>query len=185
MYAVLGEDDTDAETIKAIVANLVGARVKIHSKGFGGKDKLLKRLPASIDLLRGLGFNKFVICHDSDSDDPKESYAKVASRIAGKFKNPDACRIIIPVYMIEAWILADMAAISKVVTSWKSKQIANPEKIVNPKRELEKLGKKQRGRPCYDHTTHNQQVAKHLDPEIVARKCPSFRPLIEFIRQSG
>jgi hypothetical protein len=183
LYGILGEDDTDAETLKAIVAKMVGASVKIHTKGFGGKDKLLNKGSGQITFFRAKGCMKFIVCHDSDCDDPSINYAKVSERIVKPAGIPDECCILIPVHMIEAWILANIEAVSNVIRSWKPKPIANPEKITNPKSELKRLSRTEGGRPLYSHETHNQQVAKHLDLAIVEKKCPSFRPLVEFMRQ--
>ncbi len=184
MIAILGEAQSDAETVKAIVAKVVGQSVKIQPRGFGGKDKLLKRGAAQIRFFRDNGFEKFIICHDSDSDDPSGNHAKVTKEIVKPCGLADSCCIVIPVYMIESWILAHIEAVSNVFTSWKPKAIGNPEKIPDPKGELKRLSKNDRGTPRYSHETHNQQVAKYLDLTIVEKKCQSFRPLAEFLRQA-
>ena len=183
MYGVLGEDTTDAETLKAIVARVAGPSIKIHIKGFGGKDKLLNKGSGQITFFRNLGCTKFIICHDSDSEDPSVSHSKVVDRVVKPIELQDSCCILIPVYMIEAWILANIEAASNVIKSWKPKPVSNPEKIPDPKGELKRLSRIGGRRPLYSHETHNQQVAKYLDLEIVARKCPSFRPLVKFIQQ--
>ncbi len=183
MYGVLGEDDTDAETVKTIIARMAGANVKIHTKGFGGKDKLLNKGLGQIKFFYATGCTKFVICHDSDSHDPSDSRLKVMDRIVRPSGIPDSCCTLIPVYMIEAWILANIEAVSNVIKSWKPKPVANPEKIPDPKGELKRLSRLGGRRPLYSHETHNQQVARYLDLEIVAKKCPSFQPLVQFMKQ--
>ena len=70
--------------------------------------------------------------------------------------------------MIEAWILADIEAVSNVIKSWKPKPILNPEDS-DPKGEIKRRAGLA-GKPLYSYETHNQQVAKYLDPEIVAKK---------------
>ncbi len=183
MYGVLGEDTTDAETIKAIVARLVAPRVKIHAKGFGSKDKLLDKGSSEITLFRGLGYSKFIVCHDSDGAAPSLNHRKVMERVVGPSGVSDDCCVLIPVYMIESWILANIEAVTGIFTSWKPNPIANPEKIPDPKGELERLSRAENRKPRYSPPTHNPQVAKHLDLKIVAKKCPSFRPLLDFLRQ--
>ncbi len=97
---------------------------------------------------------------------------------------PDCC-IVIPVQELEAWILADIECASKVFPSWKPSPIHNPEGISKPKEHLEKLSRDSKQRPRYRHAIHNEQVAKHLDLEKVARKCPAFTVLAAFVRRPG
>ena len=182
MYGILGEDDTDAETVKAIVSRMIDANVKIYTKGFGGKDKLLNKGSGQITLFRAKECVKFIICHDSDCDDPRINFAKIHERIVKPADIPELCGILIPVHMIEAWILADIEAVSNVIKSWRPKPIPNPEKFPDPKGEIKRRSRADSGRPLYSYETHNQQVAKYLDLDIVAKKCPSFRPLVKFIQ---
>ncbi len=185
MYAILGEDESDAETVKEIVRQVIGQNIKIYTRGFGGCGELLKKGSGQIHFFRtAKSCEKFIICHDSDSDDPSVNHAKVTERIVKPTGLSDSCCIVIPVYMIEAWILANVESVTNVFRSWKPKPVSNPEKFPDPKGELERLSRTDRGSPRYSHKTHNQQVAKHLDLTIVEKKCPSFRPLAEFLRQS-
>jgi hypothetical protein len=52
-----------------------------------------------------------------------------------------------------------------------------PEMLRKGARELRLL----RGLGCR-HAIYNEKVAGHLDLQLVERKCPSFRPLAQFVR---
>jgi hypothetical protein len=93
---------------------------------------------------------------------------------------PETC-VLIPVQEIEAWILADIQAVTKIFSGWLPDEIHNPEAIPSPKEHLEALSRQANRRPRYSHAVHNPRVAQHLDLEKVYRKCPSFRPLKDFV----
>jgi hypothetical protein len=69
--------------------------------------------------------------------------------------------IIIPIEELEAWLLSDRAS--------------NPEKIINPKNELRKLDRNYR-------TADNTKIAEKITIDHIARQCPSFKPLQEFLK---
>ena len=90
--------------------------------------------------------------------------------------------IIVPVQEIEAWILADIEAVTRVFPSWLPAAFAgNPELIDDPKEHLERLSKATNKKPIYHHSTHNRVVAEHLNLNKVRQRCPSFQPLVDFV----
>ena len=93
----------------------------------------------------------------------------------------NAC-IVVPVQEMEAGLIADEAAIAKTIPLFKLSPVAPPEKIAKPKEYLEKKSRVTRTRSLYSHVTHNSRVAEHLDLKKVADKCPSFRPLLQFLK---
>jgi hypothetical protein len=68
---------------------------------------------------------------------------------------------VIPVQELEAWILADLSSVSKVITSWAPKDVLSPESINDPKEHLERLSKEHQ-KPKYIHAIHNQKIAHYL-----------------------
>ncbi|OYV75107.1 MAG: hypothetical protein B7Z74_01460 [Deltaproteobacteria bacterium 21-66-5] len=84
---------------------------------------------------------------------------------------------------IEAWILADLDAVRRVVARFpKCRDIPSPERIKDPKEHLERLSENERGRRLYQHARHNEKVAMHLDLGLVKAKCASYRPFEGFVR---
>ncbi|MEE8587479.1 MAG: DUF4276 family protein, partial [Acidobacteriota bacterium] len=80
------------------------------------------------------------------------------------------------------WVLADIDAVQKLFSGWRPDTVSNPEGIRRPKLHLEKLSRDARNRPRYTHAIHNPKIARHLDLDRIQQKCPSFQPLVDFVR---
>ncbi|WP_174986740.1 DUF4276 family protein [Burkholderia lata] len=183
MYAVIGEHQSDVDTLANIIKRLCGNdRVSIKGKGFNGSGELLKRGASQLQLFKDLQCKKFIACYDSDGfnpDDRRNELIKDVFRPSGI--SPEHCVAVIPVNMIESWILADLDAISKVIKFWPlGKVVVNPEGVRFPKKHLEDLSEKNH-RPRYNHATMNAAIAKHLNLDVVRRRCPSFETLCKFV----
>ena len=90
--------------------------------------------------------------------------------------------VVIPIRMIEAWLLSDGAAIRSTFKLNSTPEVPNPQSVVNPKSKLEELvyvhsGKKRR----YISTIHNGPLSAALDLDKV-RTCTSFRSFEGFIK---
>jgi len=182
VYAILGEDITDANTLKVLVRRLAhNDSLRVTPKGFGGCSKMLRKGAMELRNLHRLKHTRFIICHDADGPDPGPKREIVRDQIVEPSGVTEPCCIVIPVQALEAWILADIECATRLFRSWVPKPIDNPEQIAKPDEHLERLSKGSNGRPRYSHATHNEQMAKYLDIEAVKRKCPSFRILADFV----
>jgi hypothetical protein len=158
--------------------------VLVEGKGFGCCGDMKNK---GSDLLKSYNkqdkFCKFIVCHDRDEKSYQDIY-DIASKIANDAKlNPEKliC-ILIPTVEIEAWILADVKAVSNVISSWQPENnYLNPEDIQNPKETLIRLSRINKPRPLYSHNKDNENVMKYLDLAIVKKKCPSFAELANFV----
>jgi Domain of unknown function (DUF4276) len=185
VYGIIGEDNSDAQTLKVIVRRLAqNANLTIKAQGFDGCSEMLRKGASRLRLFSDLGLQRFIVCYDSDGHDHRERREEVMRRIVRPSGLPQPCCVLIPIEEIEAWILADIQAVSKVFSSWNPDPIRqNPESIPNPKEYLENLSKQTNKKPVYSHATYNQRVAEHLNLELVHQRCSSFRPLRDFVRQ--
>lgn len=183
MFAILGEDSSDTESLKHIIRTLSNNNsLQVKTKGFDGCGDLLNRGHRIMRLFSQQGCKKFVICYDADGPDPSIRHREATTRIVSASKVNAPHVILIPVQELEAWILADNAAMSAVVRSWEEKEVQSPESIPSPKEYLQKMSRGENKKPRYDPANHNPTIVKKLDLDKVARKCPSFRPLVAFIR---
>jgi hypothetical protein len=183
MIAVLAEDNSDAETLVVIVRRLLNnERAPVLKKGFNGCGELCRKATAHINMFRNRGAKRFVICHDSDRTPPEEVHRKIHDTIVRPTGIAANSLVVIPVEEIEAWIIADEAAVRSVIPSFELTPVAHPETKSSPKEWLEDQSRVRTARPLYSHATHNPRVAEHLNFERVAQKCPSFRPLVAFIQ---
>lgn len=180
MYGIIGEDKSDVATLKVFLKRLLNDNtVTIRTKGYSGCAQMLCKGASQVDLFSKLGVKIFIICYDADSDNPKDRYAEVVNKIIEMSAQRKTFCVLIPVQELEAWILADIPSVSNVFTGWRPHEINNPENIHNPKEYLEKLSRTANKKPRYNHAMHNEMVAKYLDLDIVHRKCPSFKPLMD------
>ena len=183
MYGILGEHKSDAATLKVLVRRLLNnSSLKIKAKGFDGASEMLKKGAKELRLLKNLGCKRFIICHDADGPNPSDSKEKVQELILKPSKIDENCCVVVPVQEIESWILADIKAVTNIFSGWRPQEIANPESRNSPKEHLRSLSRQDnKGKPRYDNTTHNEKLAKYLDLAIVREKCPSFKPLVDFV----
>lgn len=185
MYGIFGEDQTDFLTLKEIVWELKKKdySLPIRGQGFGGCGNLLKSCSRSMKLLYEVGCRRFIICVDADGRKPDDMRREVdAFVIKPAGLGADAVRFVaVPVQMVEAWILADLESAHKMFTSWRPDEVKSPESYPDPKHELEKRSRQGLERPRYIYTRHNPEIVKHLDLDRVAKKCPSFRRLRDFV----
>jgi hypothetical protein len=186
MYGILGEHDSDANTLKVLVRKLVGNdSLTVKAKGYGGCGKLLKDGARDLRLFKELMLTRFIVCHDADGPDPNENRDLVMERIVRPSGLAQDCCIVIPVQELEAWILADIECAPKVFGSWRPAPIPNPEGIPKPKEYIERLCYSDKPRRRYKHAVDNERMARHLDVEKVARKCAEFSKLRTFVRNAN
>jgi hypothetical protein len=185
LYGIIGEDDSDAATLKVLVHRLADNwSLTVRAKGYDGGAQMLRKGAGQLRLFAGLGFMRFVVSYDSDGHDPEARRKEVMEKVVIPAGLQNNCCVLIPIQEIEAWILADIQAVNKVFSSWKPDPIPNsPESIESPKEFLERLSRNTKKKPIYHHATHNQIVAKHLCLDTIRRRCPSFMPLVRFVTE--
>lgn len=182
MYGILGEDTSDVNTLKILARKIVNdPSLPIKVKGYDGCAEMLRKGAAQLRLFRSLGCRRMIVCYDADGPDPSGRHAVVERQIIRESQIEEPCCILIPVQELEAWILADVEAVTRIWKSWKPKPILNPERIDSPKEHLERLSRDEKRHQRYHHAIHNERVAEFLDLAKVHQKCPSFRPLVQFM----
>jgi uncharacterized protein DUF4276 len=182
IFAVLAEDRSDTDSLVVLVKRISGSsNATVFSKGFSGCGELCRKAGIHIRSFADRGASHFIICHDADESDPREIKAKVETAIKNKIPTDFEYCIVVPVQELEAWIIADEEAIRKAIPTFGLKAVSRPETINSPKEWLVKESRKGRSRPLYVPTIHNAKVAQHIDLDRLDEKCPSFRPLKEFV----
>jgi hypothetical protein len=185
VFAILGEDKSDAATLKIIVRRfLADASIRIKQKGYHGCGDLCANGARPLRAFADQGATRFVVCHDADGPDPEPACKRVLEKVIAPAGLQESSCIVVPVQELEAWILADETAVRKVIPSFDLRATANPEQVPGPKEYLEDLSRTGRSRPLYIHAIHNERVAEHLDFDTLYKKCPSFRGLHEFVAKA-
>lgn len=186
MYAILGENNSDVDMLFNLVRRIAkNPTLKIKRMGFDGCGELLRRGARQLRAYNKLGFTRFIICYDSDKDDPSNRYKEIVKKIILESGVKGEFCALVPIQEIESWILADLEAVKAVIPTWRiEKNYPSPELNKSPKEELERMSRAHNLKPLYIHNVHNPSIAIHLNLEIVVNKCSSSFPLFEFI-QSG
>jgi len=181
MY-ILAEDTNDVDCLKVLIKRL-DQSINAKGKGFSSCGNMLNKGKRELVFQVNRGYSKFIICYDRDDSTVNQRRQEVISKIIkpSGVKKDNIC-ILIPVEEMEAWILADIASVSKAIPSWKpNKEFSSPERVSSPKEELTRLSRKERSKPLYNYATDNATIFKYLDLEILKKKCPSFKVLADFI----
>jgi hypothetical protein len=184
LYGIIGEDSSDVDTLKVIVRRLANnTALPIVVKGYHGCAEMLRKGARQLRSFSDRGVTRFVICYDADRSSPRDRYREAESKIWIEAEIAGDCCIVIPVQELEAWILADLPSITRVIKGWAPLDLTCPPESVNdPKEYLQKLSReRERQRPRYVHAIHNEKVAHHLDLKKIAARCPSFVPLHDFV----
>jgi len=183
LIGVLAEDDSDVKTLKVLIRRLAADdSLRIQGKGFQGGGELFRKGARHVQLFQNQRASHFVICHDADGPDPSHYHERVLREIVRSANIEQESCIVIPVQEIEAWVLANIPAVSNIFGSWRPEPVGNPESIASPKEHLRRLSRDGTSRPRYVHSIHNEHVAQYLDLDKVRSRCPSFRPLVEFVQ---
>lgn len=201
-YAILGEDVSDAATVRALVRRLIERKASIKgkstakkakkpsfkSKGYDGWAHLRRKAARDLQALSRMGWQRFIVCVDCDGRDSEPRRIELQREVIAKSGLAAAdCCLVIPVQELEAWLLADIEeAGPKVILSWTPAAVASPERQASPKEHLRRLSQNPlTKKPRYDEVLHNEKLAEHLRLDRVEKKCPSFMPLVNFVAVNG
>jgi hypothetical protein len=181
LVGVIAEDTSDINTIDILIRKIAHSRYSIKSFKGDGCGKIIGKCRAWSQNLFEQGCRYLLIFHDLDKKDIAQLRAKLASALG--VCPIERHLIVIPVEEIEAWLLADHAAITATMNlKTPQKAIADPENIRNPKERLARLVyEKSRHARRYINTVDNVKIASALKPENLMR-CRSFVPFYDFIR---
>lgn len=186
-FGILAEDISDAETLEVIIkrvgGNVAPVRVKKHNAHGGGN--LFRKGARYLQNFRNLGATHFIVCHDADGGNEKAK--QIRDKIMRMVVKPAACErvcVVIPIQELEAWLIADHHAIMSVIPTLKLQEVKHPEKQNGPKEWIVNQSRVNNARPLYLTRVHNPQVAKHVNIQLVAEKCPSFIPFLKYVKDS-
>jgi hypothetical protein len=179
VYGIVVEGEYDQAALTEIIKKCYVDEIEIIPRRCGGKKQLLKKFPGLLKSLRyqtqGAHFHKaFVIC-DADGEDSDKLEGRMRNKIANR-NDLSETRFIVIVEELEAWLLADEEAISRVTRLQSGRTIArvseNLESIANPKEKLKELLSEAR---VYYTPEVARQIAKESELDKIEYRCPKFR----------
>jgi len=194
VYGVMGEDDSDVDSLRAFIKRLrddaekPSSNITIHRKGYEGCAEMLRKGAGQLRAWERAGVTRVVVSYDADRDKPTDRIAHLEAMVAESDITIDHC-LLVPVQELEAWLLADVVKLEDLFTVLRKrdkrkriKPIVSPETINDPKEHLIKLSRHPKNNEALYHPpTHNVWMAEHVDLVVVQKKCKSFRPLVTFL----
>lgn len=176
---VIAEENNDVEVLAEITRKLIPENSFSIAKFVGhGCGKLRKKCGPWARNLASRGCDLLVVLHDLDRAVESQlrsglEGAVVDSTFKGKL-------ILIPIEELEAWLLADAAALKATFTMSKQPNTpANPELIQSPKEFLRDLVWKS-SKKRYVNTVHNRKIAKNLNLDAL-KNCKTYAAYPKFL----
>jgi hypothetical protein len=179
--AIVVEDASDGRALKAIIERLLEpARVQVRYFPARGRSEVGRKAGALIEVAAKHAPCVLVIV-DLDGDDPA-GHAQLQRIRQACATAPVRARMVGVAQEIEAWFLADAAAVlaragapgGYTVNRW-------TDVIGDPKRELSTILRRLRGRG-YTAARDAERLARDLDPEEAARWNQSFADFATLVR---
>jgi hypothetical protein len=176
------EGKSDKEAISALVRKLLDIPSKIITRTIhrGEMFKPEKVKPYAEALLKQhQDVEKVIVCVDSECTDPEEIWKEVskAERKLNEVGLP--VRYALVIHALEGWLAADSKALGQVL----GRQVhieGNLEEVCKPAELLRGIFA-QHGK-SFQKTRHDPQIARHADPEEIARHSPSFRRFCQLVK---
>lgn len=169
---LITEGKSDRDVVEALMRKIVLSKrfkvVPVYARGCGRIKSKCRRWAEN---LRSRGCKSLILVHDLDNKDLGILRNDLESSLQPSPISPYG--IVVPVQMIEAWLLSDGNAIKQVFDLPSTPEVSNPESIFDPKAKLRDMVYTLSGKR-YVNTIHNLHIASALEIEKV-RTCPSFR----------
>lgn len=170
----------DEAAIGELVQKCASSEVKVICRRCGPAPQLMKKFPGFLEEFKrakdGSPVDKAIVIRDADRKNPDDLIRIMQSKIASR------SYLFVPHFLVivnelEAWLLADEAAISSV-TGKPQKPVSTPENLNDPKRRLQML-------LSDAQITYTAEKAKGIAaaarPDILAARCPSFKRFQEAV----
>jgi hypothetical protein len=180
---VIAEDVSDVEVAKLLLTKRAKKKFQVKHHIGHGCGTILSKCQGWTKSLSDRGCTVLILLHDLD--ERKLGFLRTALTNAMALAKIDKFLIAIPIKELEAWLLADEAAITSALKLKKKfPRVTEPERERDPKKKLGDLIYATSNKSVtYINTIHNRKIASELSLEILRLKCPSFVPFDDFANE--
>jgi hypothetical protein len=180
VLGVIAEDTTDLETVRVLIQRVRPVKVLGHASA--GSSRIPTKAVAWMKDLARRGASKVLIVHDLDRD-PTTGELRDEAALRRRLMNLPAPAgvtqvVCIPVKELEAWLWASDACLSRVARQ-PTRGLPDPAAVRGPKERFIALSRDERRQAWYT-PNDNAALARLLELEVCAARCPSLRTLIAF-----
>jgi hypothetical protein len=186
-YGIIVEGTYDSVVYEVLIRRLTSPGVHIKPLSCDGKTNLMRNFPGLLRRFEyeigGKPVDMAIVIRDADGKDTGEVEAKMRMKIQGRnypFRL-DVRFFAVPQAM-DAWLLADVGAISAAVQGRDGKPVTkshdDPEALLDPKEWLRKL--------LTDHKAAYtaelcREIAQKTDLQLLSQRCRSFPAFAELV----
>ncbi|MFY9744195.1 MAG: DUF4276 family protein [Candidatus Sulfotelmatobacter sp.] len=186
-YGIIVEGDYDSAVYDAIIRRLTSPGIHIRPLPCQGKTNLMRKFPGLLRRFEyeidGNPVDMAIVIRDADGRDASEVEAKMRTKIQNSnYPFRLSVRFFAVPQAMDAWLLADVAAISAAVQGRGGKRVArshdDPESLLDPKGWLRKL--------LTDHQAAYtaelcREIAQKTDLQLLSQRCRSFPVFAELV----
>ena len=178
VYGIVVEGYYDEVVLGEIIKKILAREIIIISRRCNEKDRLIKVFSEHLESFRygnqGSNVDKAIVIRDAHGRDPEELKESMKSKILNR-RYPFEVKFLIIIHELEAWLLADEEAISRVTRSRSGKPavpVNKPlESIIDPK---ETLGKVLSDAKVPYTPAVAQEIARESNLDKIKYRCPAF-----------
>ncbi len=128
--------------------------------------------------------DKVVVLIDVDGKDPDQELHPFKTDLPGRLSNgpPHSIQFAYAQWHLEAWYFADAEGLRDYLSGQAPGHVdtSRPDDIQNPKNHLRNL----LGNRLYTSLV-SEEIAKSLNPQVIAQRSPSFRGFLEAVRNGS
>jgi hypothetical protein len=186
-YGIIVEGSYDSAVYDPLIRRLASHEVHIKAVICEGKTNLIKKFPGLLRTfeyeISGNPVDMAIVIVDADGKDPLEVEEKLRIKIRDRnYPFPMNVRFYAVPQAIDAWLLADVGAISAAVRGRGGKPVMrshdDPERLLDPKEWFRKL--------LTDHkATYTaelcREIAQNIDLNVLSQKCHRFPLFAELV----
>jgi hypothetical protein len=174
-FGLIVEGEYDEAVLTEFTRRCAEGDIEVIAYRCAQKGSLMKKFPAYLQALQwayqGQAVDKALVIRDADGKNPQELIARMGMSIIGR-SYPFPVKFVVIVQELEAWLLADHAALSQV-TQRRISAINRPlGSIADPKQRLESI----LSAAGMAYTAEvARQIAATAVLQTIENRCSSFR----------
>ncbi len=170
----------DESALRELILKCSGESIEVISRICGSKE--LTKFPAFLESFKyekgGSYVDKAIVIRDAHGKNPEELKNRMEDKISGR-NYPFEVKFIIIVQELEAWLLADEDAISKIIKEPVTRIKEDLESINDPKEKLKEI--LSRAKIAYTYPVA-RNIARESNLDKIQNRCPAFRKFFQAVK---